>query len=191
MSLWNVSMVMSPNLFCCLRPLNKSSGAKQQQQMEEAVGGAYLIRLMVTHQDLLGTVRVLTRTRGRCRPPTCDVTAAPVVQVPTFLLSQVRHMNQASSQKELILSKTKRLLRRKNDKNDLNQVRERERKSPRPLGQSGDPRSPAGCSHLNGTMTLVNLDAASAGLKTKRGRNHGYWSCDRVCVSRSRTSVKV
>uniref|UniRef100_H3CFJ2 Rho-GAP domain-containing protein n=1 Tax=Tetraodon nigroviridis TaxID=99883 RepID=H3CFJ2_TETNG len=97
MSLWNVSMVMSPNLFSCLRPKNKSSAAKQQQEMEEAVGGAYLIRLMITHQDLLWTV-------------------------PNFLLSQVRHMNQASSQKELVLSKTRRLLRKKNGKNDMNRI---------------------------------------------------------------------
>lgn len=62
MSLWNVSMVMSPNLFSCLRPGARSSASKQQQEVEEAVGGACLIRLMVTHQDLLWTVRVITRT---------------------------------------------------------------------------------------------------------------------------------
>lgn len=48
--------------------------------------------------------------------------SAPVAQVPTFLLSQVRHMNQASNQKQLILSKTKRLLTRKRGKNERNQV---------------------------------------------------------------------
>ncbi|CAF92304.1 unnamed protein product, partial [Tetraodon nigroviridis] len=130
MSLWNVSMVMSPNLFSCLRPKNKSSAAKQQQEMEEAVGGAYLIRLMITHQDLLWTVNVITQTLRRCCLSTGDVTPAPVAQVPNFLLSQVRHMNQASSQKELVLSKTRRLLRKKNGKNDMNRVSERKREEP-------------------------------------------------------------
>lgn len=51
-----------------------------------------------------------------------DVLSAPGAQVPTFLLSQVRHMNQASHQKQLILSKTKRLLTRKSGKHDVNQV---------------------------------------------------------------------
>lgn len=60
MSLWNVSMVMSPNLFSCRRPPNKGSGG--QQEMDQAVGGAYLVRLMVTHQDLLWTVNVTTQT---------------------------------------------------------------------------------------------------------------------------------
>ncbi|KAM7389961.1 hypothetical protein PAMA_008237 [Pampus argenteus] len=100
MSLWNVSMVVAPNLFACRHRGNKHSLAKQQEEMEEAVGGAHLVRLMITHQDLLWIV-------------------------PTFLLSQVRKMNQASSQKQWALIKTKRqLLRRKNDKNERNQVTE-------------------------------------------------------------------
>uniref|UniRef100_A0A3Q4AIT5 Rho-GAP domain-containing protein n=1 Tax=Mola mola TaxID=94237 RepID=A0A3Q4AIT5_MOLML len=92
MSLWNVSMVMSPNLFSCHCRGNKASVAKKQEEMDEAVGGAYLIRLMITHQELLWTVR---------------------------------HMNQASNQKQLGLTKTtRRLLRRKNIKNDGNQITE-------------------------------------------------------------------
>uniref|UniRef100_A0A3P8RQW0 Rho GTPase activating protein 28 n=1 Tax=Amphiprion percula TaxID=161767 RepID=A0A3P8RQW0_AMPPE len=95
MSVWNVSMVMAPNLFTCCHRGNKSSIAKQQEEMEEAVGAARLIRLMITHQDLLWTV-------------------------PTFLLLQVRHMNQVSNQKQLGLSRTtRRLLRRRNDRNQL------------------------------------------------------------------------
>ncbi|KAM3593404.1 uncharacterized protein V6R79_012256 [Siganus canaliculatus] len=97
MSLWNVSMVMAPNLFCHHHG-NKSSAAKQQEEMEEAVGGARLVRLMITHQDLLWTV-------------------------PSFLLSQVRHVNEASNQKYFGLTKTtRRLLWRKNDKNDRHQI---------------------------------------------------------------------
>ncbi|XP_070842294.1 rho GTPase-activating protein 28 [Chaetodon trifascialis] len=100
MTLWNVSMVMAPNLFSCHYRASKCSVAKQREEMEEAVGGAHLVRLMITHQDLLWTV-------------------------PSFLLSQVRHMNQTSNQKQLGLSRTKRrLLRWKNDKNDRNQITE-------------------------------------------------------------------
>ncbi|XP_069368768.1 rho GTPase-activating protein 28 isoform X2 [Paralichthys olivaceus] len=100
MSLCNVSMVMAPNLFSCRHRGNKRSIAKQREEMEEAVGGAHLIRLMITHQDLLWTV-------------------------PRFLLSQVRQMNQATNQKPFGLTRsTRRLLRRQNDKNDRNQVTE-------------------------------------------------------------------
>ncbi|KAI9513920.1 hypothetical protein NQZ68_038322 [Dissostichus eleginoides] len=99
MSLWNVSMVMAPNLFTCHRRGNKHFLSKQQE-MEEAVGGAHLVRLMVAHLDVLWTV-------------------------PTFLLSQVRQMNQASNQKQLGLTKAKRrLLRWKNHKNHQNQITE-------------------------------------------------------------------
>ncbi|XP_047193811.1 rho GTPase-activating protein 28 isoform X1 [Hippoglossus stenolepis] len=98
MSLWNVSMVMAPNLFSCRHHGNKQSFAKQREEMEEAVGGAHLIRLMITHQDLLWTV-------------------------PRFLLSQVRQMNQATNQKQFGLTRTtKRLLRRKNDRNQVTEL---------------------------------------------------------------------
>ncbi len=62
MSLWNVSMVMAPNLFSCCHRGNRRSVAKQQEEMEEAVGGAHLVRLMITHQDLLWTVSHRTHT---------------------------------------------------------------------------------------------------------------------------------
>uniref|UniRef100_A0A3Q3BV46 Rho GTPase activating protein 28 n=1 Tax=Haplochromis burtoni TaxID=8153 RepID=A0A3Q3BV46_HAPBU len=97
MSLWNVSMVMAPNLFRRHHG-NKRSIAKRDE-MEEAVGGAQLIRLMIIHQDLIWTV-------------------------PKFLLSQVRQMNQVSIQKQLGLSWTSRLLRKKNDKNERDQITE-------------------------------------------------------------------
>ncbi|XP_040921534.1 rho GTPase-activating protein 28 [Toxotes jaculatrix] len=100
MSLWNVSMVMAPNLFSFHHRGSKLSIIKRREEMEEAVGGAHLVRLMITHQDLLWTV-------------------------PNFLLSQVRQMNQASNQKQFDLARAKRrLLRRKNDKNDKNQITE-------------------------------------------------------------------
>ncbi|XP_071340301.1 rho GTPase-activating protein 28 isoform X2 [Trachinotus anak] len=100
MSLWNVSMVMAPNLFSCSHCGNKQSIAKQRKEMEEAIGGAHLVRLMITHQDVLWIV-------------------------PNFLLSQVRQMNQASNQKQFGLTRTKkRLLRRRSDKNDKTQITE-------------------------------------------------------------------
>uniref|UniRef100_UPI0037E832D7 rho GTPase-activating protein 28 n=1 Tax=Semicossyphus pulcher TaxID=241346 RepID=UPI0037E832D7 len=100
MSVWNVSMVMAPNLFSWHHRGNKHSVNKQPEEMEEAVGGAHLVRLMITHQDLLWIV-------------------------PSFLLSQVRQMNQASNQRQLGLNRTtRRLLRRKNNKNDRDQITE-------------------------------------------------------------------
>ena len=65
---------------------------------------------------LTSSVKVLTL---------CDITSCSLWQVPCFLLTQVRHMNQASNQKQLGLTKTtRRLLRRKHIKNDGNQVRQ-------------------------------------------------------------------
>ncbi|KAM9713023.1 LOW QUALITY PROTEIN: rho GTPase-activating protein 28 [Menidia menidia] len=95
MSLWNVSMVMAPNLFAARNRRNSRSVAKQREEMAEAVGGAHLVQLMVRHQDLLWTV-------------------------PSFLLSQVRQINQASNQRA-VLSRT-RLLGRKSTRNHTNQV---------------------------------------------------------------------
>ncbi|XP_075905134.1 rho GTPase-activating protein 28 isoform X2 [Nelusetta ayraudi] len=101
MSLWNVSMVMAPNLFPAHRHQHgrrQLGGSKApvltaQEEMEEAVGGAYLVRLMITHQDLLWTV-------------------------PNFLLTQVRHMTQASNQVWDSLARTrKKLLQRRRNSN--------------------------------------------------------------------------
>uniref|UniRef100_A0A096LSG1 Rho GTPase activating protein 28 n=1 Tax=Poecilia formosa TaxID=48698 RepID=A0A096LSG1_POEFO len=100
MSLWNVSMVMAPNLFTRQNHGNKRSITKQQEEMEEAMGGARLIGLMIRHQDLLWTL-------------------------PKFLLAQVRQMNQASSQRQFNLSRTaSRLLRRKNDRKQVSELSE-------------------------------------------------------------------
>ncbi|XP_055363672.1 rho GTPase-activating protein 18-like isoform X2 [Betta splendens] len=65
MSLWNVSMVMAPNLFACCHQSNKHSVAQQREEMEEAVGGAHLIQLMITHQDLLWTVRQVNKVSNQ------------------------------------------------------------------------------------------------------------------------------
>ncbi|XP_067341662.1 rho GTPase-activating protein 28 isoform X1 [Channa argus] len=95
MSLWNVSMVMAPNLFAYHPNGSKHSVTWQQEQMEEAVGGAHLVQLMITHQDLLWTV-------------------------PNFLLSQVRQFNQVSKQRQFGLTRSnRRWPRRKNDRNQV------------------------------------------------------------------------
>lgn len=51
----------------------------------------------------------------------CDITSCCLWQVPNFLLSQVRQVNQVSNQRQLDLQRTKRWLLKK--KNDRNQVR--------------------------------------------------------------------
>lgn len=80
MSLWNVSMVMAPNLFPAQRHRRSSKApvVTAQEEMEEAVGGAYLVRLMITHQDLLWTVSMttLTPTLANIMP---TVTSLPVL----------------------------------------------------------------------------------------------------------------
>lgn len=58
MSLWNVSMVMAPNLFPQCNHGKRHSPVKQSKEIEVAVGGAQLIQLMIQHQDLLWTVRL-------------------------------------------------------------------------------------------------------------------------------------
>ncbi|CAL8312670.1 unnamed protein product [Merluccius merluccius] len=74
MSLWNVAMVIAPNLFPSHHG-NKHSVTRQQDEMEEAVGAAHLVQLLVTHRDLLWTV-------------------------PCFLMSQVRQVNQMTRHKK-------------------------------------------------------------------------------------------
>ncbi|XP_062848146.1 rho GTPase-activating protein 28 isoform X2 [Trichomycterus rosablanca] len=50
MSLWNVSMIVAPNLFMC-----RGKNAKQEE-MQGAAGAAHLVRSLIVHQDLLWTV---------------------------------------------------------------------------------------------------------------------------------------
>ncbi|XP_076827531.1 rho GTPase-activating protein 28 isoform X2 [Brachyhypopomus gauderio] len=50
MSLWNVSMIVAPNLFVC------RGKVAMQEEMQGAVGAAHLVRLLIIHQDLLWTV---------------------------------------------------------------------------------------------------------------------------------------
>ncbi|XP_063062818.1 rho GTPase-activating protein 28 isoform X1 [Engraulis encrasicolus] len=84
MSMWNVSMIVAPNLFTV-----RSKDARQEE-MAGAAGAANMVRLLITHQDLLWTV-------------------------PCFLISHVRKMAEAAAQKKTPSSdKSKRkLLRRR------------------------------------------------------------------------------
>ncbi|XP_016417493.1 rho GTPase-activating protein 28-like isoform X2 [Sinocyclocheilus rhinocerous] len=92
MSLWNVSMIVAPNLFT-FRGKNV-----KQEEMQGAVAAAQLVRLLITHQDLLWTV-------------------------PCFLISHVRKMNEAAMGKKTPTSEKskRRLLKR------WNMEKERER----------------------------------------------------------------
>lgn len=86
MSLWNVSMIVAPNLVV------HRDHSPRQEDMLGAAGAAHLVRLLITHQDLLWTV-------------------------PCFLLSQVRKMNEASDRRRQPSSEKSRrrlLLRRRN-----------------------------------------------------------------------------
>ncbi|XP_052398155.1 rho GTPase-activating protein 18 isoform X1 [Carassius gibelio] len=78
MSLWNVSMIVAPNLFT-FRGKNV-----KQEEMHGAVASAQLVRLLITHQDLLWTV-------------------------PCFLISQVRKMNEAATGKKTPTSEKSKL----------------------------------------------------------------------------------
>lgn len=75
MSLWNVSMVMAPNLFARCHCGNKRSITKQREEMEEAVRGAQLIQLMITHQDLLWIVSLTWTHPDKLQPPPRDITS--------------------------------------------------------------------------------------------------------------------
>ncbi|XP_030069075.1 rho GTPase-activating protein 28 isoform X2 [Microcaecilia unicolor] len=86
MSLWNVSMIIAPNLFIC-----KGKSANQEE-MKAAASTAHIVRLLIRYQDILWTV-------------------------PSFLISQVRKMNEAATtnnKKQLMFDKSvRKLLRRK------------------------------------------------------------------------------
>ncbi|KAJ1204277.1 hypothetical protein NDU88_008058 [Pleurodeles waltl] len=86
MSLWNVSMILAPNLFMC-----KGKSANQEE-MKAAASTAHIVRLLIRYQDILWTV-------------------------PSFLISQVRKMNEAAAtntKKQLTFDKSvRKLLRRK------------------------------------------------------------------------------
>ncbi|KAM3924005.1 rho GTPase-activating protein 40 [Leptodactylus fuscus] len=71
MSLWNVATIMAPNLFLYRGSNGKSHEGGEKQQAEGVAG---LVMAMVHYQDLLWTV-------------------------PTFLLSQVRKLNENSSKR--------------------------------------------------------------------------------------------
>ncbi|XP_065485572.1 rho GTPase-activating protein 28 isoform X2 [Caloenas nicobarica] len=86
MNLWNVSMIVAPNLF-----IYKGKRANQQE-MQAATTTAHIVRLLIRYQDILWTV-------------------------PSFLISQVRKMNEAAmnnSKRQLMFDKgVRKLLRRK------------------------------------------------------------------------------
>ncbi|XP_054840951.1 rho GTPase-activating protein 28 [Eublepharis macularius] len=86
MTLWNVSMIVAPNLF-----VYKGKRANQEEMLAAATT-ARIVRLLIKYQDILW-------------------------MVPTFLISQVRKMNEAAmnnTKRQLMFDKgVRRLLRRK------------------------------------------------------------------------------
>nr|XP_034981343.1 rho GTPase-activating protein 28 isoform X1 [Zootoca vivipara] len=86
MTLWNVSMIVAPNLF-----IYKGKRANQEEMLAAATT-AHVVRLLIKYQDILW-------------------------MVPTFLISQVRKMNEAAinnTKRQLMFDKgVRRLLRRK------------------------------------------------------------------------------
>ncbi|XP_068955767.1 rho GTPase-activating protein 28 [Petaurus breviceps papuanus] len=86
MSLWNVSMIVAPNLFIY------KGKRSNQEEMQAAATTAHIVRLLIRYQDILWTV-------------------------PSFLITQVRKMNEAAinnTKKQPIFDKSMRkLLRRK------------------------------------------------------------------------------
>ncbi|OXB73332.1 UNVERIFIED_CONTAM: hypothetical protein H355_011320, partial [Colinus virginianus] len=116
MNLWNVSMIVAPNLF-----IYKGKRANQQE-MQAAATTAHIVRLLIRYQDILWTVsnvvmlRYLSNTSvyvGECRGERSRLDA----EVPSFLISQVRKMNEAAinnSKRQLMFDKgVRKLLRRK------------------------------------------------------------------------------
>lgn len=129
-------MVMAPNLFPAQRPRrgSKAPVLTAQEEMEEAVGGAYLVRLMITHQDLLWTVSTptLTPTLTHAMPPVTSLSVHTLHQVPNFLLTQVRHMTQTSNQRWDGLARTRKKLLQRLRNSNWTQARNK----PRPLRQT-------------------------------------------------------
>ncbi|TRY86556.1 hypothetical protein DNTS_035084 [Danionella cerebrum] len=89
MSLWNVSMIVAPNLFTF-----RGKNAKQEE-MQAAIAAAQLVRILITHQDVLW-------------------------MVPCFLISHIRKMNEATSGKKTpgSMKNKRRLLRKFNAEKD-------------------------------------------------------------------------
>uniref|UniRef100_A0A3B3RDI6 Rho GTPase activating protein 28 n=1 Tax=Paramormyrops kingsleyae TaxID=1676925 RepID=A0A3B3RDI6_9TELE len=84
MSLCNVSMIVAPNLFI------SRGKTGRPEEIQAAAKEAYLVRLLITHQDLLW-------------------------RVPCFLIGHIRQMNEASMNRKTMSSEKckKKLLRRR------------------------------------------------------------------------------
>nr|XP_023679492.1 rho GTPase-activating protein 28-like [Paramormyrops kingsleyae] len=101
MSLCNVSMIVAPNLFI------SRGKTGRPEEIQAAAKEAYLVRLLITHQDLLW-------------------------RVPCFLIGHIRQMNEASMNRKTMSSEKckKKLLRRrqpernKGDRSELTDFRD-------------------------------------------------------------------
>ncbi|KAH0504216.1 Rho GTPase-activating protein 28 [Microtus ochrogaster] len=98
MSLWNISTVMAPNLFF------SRSKHSDYEELLLANTAAHIIRLMLRYQKILWKVSD-SSVAVQC--------PYELYQVPSFLITQVRRMNEATMLLKKQLPSMKKLLRRK------------------------------------------------------------------------------
>lgn len=83
MSLWNVSMIVAPNLFMC------KGKSVNEQEMKVTAGAAHIVRLLIKYQDILWTI-------------------------PSFLIAQVRKVNEAAKKSTTLDKSMKKILKKMN-----------------------------------------------------------------------------
>uniref|UniRef100_A0A8C7TNM8 Rho GTPase activating protein 28 n=1 Tax=Oncorhynchus mykiss TaxID=8022 RepID=A0A8C7TNM8_ONCMY len=90
MSLWNVSMIVAPNLFTY-----RGKNAKQEE-MQAAAGAAHLVRLLITYQELLWTVpcflisHVRKLNEASKKPPSSEKTKRKLLMMRKRNLTDLR-----------------------------------------------------------------------------------------------------
>uniref|UniRef100_A0A8C8JX22 Rho-GAP domain-containing protein n=1 Tax=Oncorhynchus tshawytscha TaxID=74940 RepID=A0A8C8JX22_ONCTS len=90
MSLWNVSMIVAPNLFTY-----RGKNAKHEE-MQAAAGAAHLVRLLITYQELLWTVpcflisHVRKLNEASKKPPTSEKTKRKLLMMRKRNLTDLR-----------------------------------------------------------------------------------------------------
>lgn len=119
MSLNNVSVIMAPNIFMFKGFRTKVT---EQQEYSMAAGTANIVRLLIRYQNLLWTVRILRASldaHHRCKKNPVKVVflikvlhnfsvyltfqvsvCFPCVQIPKFIVTQVRQQNAENQRKQ-------------------------------------------------------------------------------------------
>ncbi|KAG8521098.1 Rho GTPase-activating protein 28, partial [Galemys pyrenaicus] len=107
MSIWNISTVMAPNLFF------SRSKHSDYEELLLANTAAHIIRLMLKYQKILWKVSDNVMTAVFSLEVYQTSKAIFLLQVPSFLITQVRRMNEATMMLKKQLPSVKKLLRRK------------------------------------------------------------------------------